>query len=155
YRQRYEQRSDLSKVTVGQFIETENGARVFFAEEPTQEGQEMGKVVARVIDPEWLSVITAQGARIQTETNGDRSLVLNDGHRYDLQPGQPKLRLIDFDSHGLPRESKSDAGSAEAVRRLAESQSKPRPTMSLLTDNNDKARLLIMWRMALPLAALN
>src|SRR5690606_16688380 len=57
YRQRYEQRSDLSKVTAGQFIETENGARVFFAAEPENSTDEMGKVVARVIDPEWLSVI--------------------------------------------------------------------------------------------------
>src|SRR5699024_8228071 len=33
YRQRYEQRSDISKITAGQFIETERGARVFFAEQ--------------------------------------------------------------------------------------------------------------------------
>src|SRR5690606_33594965 len=45
YRQRYEQRSDLSKVTAGQFIETEDGARVFFAEEPTTAGDELGRVV--------------------------------------------------------------------------------------------------------------
>src|SRR5690606_28018667 len=116
YRQRYEQRSDLSKVTVGQFIETDDGARVFFAEEPTQEGEEMGKVIARVIDPEWLSVITAQGAGIQTEANGDRFLVLTDGHRYDLKPGKPDSRLIDFERYGFRLESKADANSAEAVR---------------------------------------
>src|SRR3546814_1403882 len=83
--------SDLSKVTAGQFIETEDGARVFFAEEPTKPGEEMGNVIARVIDPEWHSVITAESARIQTEKNGDRFLVLSQGHRYDLKPGKPEI----------------------------------------------------------------
>ncbi|PLC51738.1 LPS export ABC transporter permease LptF [Pollutimonas subterranea] len=155
YRQRYEQRSDLSKVTAGQFIETQDGARVFFAEEPTEPDQELGNIIARVIDPEWLSVITAESARIQMEPNGDRFLVLNEGHRYDLKPGQSEFRLVDFDRYGFRLESSSDASSAAAVREEAERQIKARPTMQLFADNNDNARSQIMWRIALPLAALN
>lgn len=155
YRQRYEQRSDLSKVTAGQFIETEDGARVFFAEEPKNPDEEMGNVIARVIDPEWLSVITAQSARIQTEENGDRFLVLTEGHRYDLKPGKPDFRLIDFDRYGFRLESKTSATSIDAVRQKAESEIKARPTMQLVADDNNVARSQIMWRLALPLAALN
>lgn len=154
YRQRYEQRSDLSKVTAGQFIETENGARVFFAEEPENPQEEMGKVIARVVDEPWLSVITAESAKIQNESNGDRFLVLSEGHRYDLQPGKPDFRLIDFDRYGFRLESKSDAD-AEAVRQLAEQQIKARPTLQLFSDNTQDAWSQIMWRIALPLAALN
>lgn len=155
YRQRYEQRSDLSKVTAGQFIETEDGARVFFAEEPTRPGEEMGNVIARVIDPEWLSVITAESARIQNEKNGDRFLVLSEGHRYDLKPGKPDFRMIDFERYGFRLESKASASSIDAVRQMAESEIKARPTAQLFTDDNDNARSQIMWRLALPLAALN
>ncbi|MGB6104520.1 MAG: LPS export ABC transporter permease LptF [Pusillimonas sp.] len=155
YRQRYEQRSDLSKVTAGQFIETEDGARVFFAEEPTQPGEEMGNVIARVITPDWLSVVTAESARIQTEENGDRFLVLTDGHRYDLKPDKLDFRLIEFNSYGFRLESNTNESSAEAVRRMAESQIKARPTLSLFADSTDKANSQIMWRLALPLAALN
>ncbi|UYO94794.1 LPS export ABC transporter permease LptF [Pollutimonas sp. M17] len=155
YRQRYEQRSDLSKVTAGQFIETEDGARVFFAEEPNQPGEEMGNVVARVIDPEWLSVITAESARIQNEKNGDRFLVLSQGHRYDLKPGKPDFRMIDFERYGFRLESKASASSIDAVRQMAESEMKARPTAQLFMDDNNDARSQIMWRMALPLAALN
>ncbi|NYT85550.1 LPS export ABC transporter permease LptF [Pollutimonas harenae] len=155
YRQRFEQRSDLSKVTAGQFIETEDGARVFFAEEPTEPGQEMGKVIARVVTPEWLSVVTAESAKIQTEENGDRFLVLTNGHRYDLKPNMPDFRLMEFDSYGFRLESNASESSAEAVRRMAESQIKARPTLKLFTDNNDRASSQIMWRLALPLAALN
>src|SRR5690606_19179011 len=60
YRQRFEQRSDLSKVSAGQFIETDDGRRVFFAESPTRPEDELGRVVARIIEPDWLSVITAE-----------------------------------------------------------------------------------------------
>jgi lipopolysaccharide export system permease protein len=34
YRQRFEQRSDLSRISAGQFIETDDGKRVFFADSP-------------------------------------------------------------------------------------------------------------------------
>jgi lipopolysaccharide export system permease protein len=155
YRQRYEQRSDLAKVSTGQFIETESGARVFFAEDPTQEGDEMGRVVARVLDNEWLSVVTASSARIETAENGDRFLVLTEGHRYDLQEGKPDFRLFDFERYGFRLESSSDASSPSVVREYAESQIKARPTAQLFVDNNDDARSQIMWRIALPLAALN
>lgn len=155
YRQRYEQRSDLAKITVGQFIETEGGARVFFTEEPAQAGDEMGHVIARVIDTEWLSVITAKSAHIQEEDNGDRFLVLTHGHRYDLKPGRSDLRLFDFERYGLRLESKSDEDSIEAARLAAEQQSKARPTLQLLGDDTNRSWSQIMWRLALPVAALN
>lgn len=155
YRQRFEQRSDLSKVTVGEFIETEGGARVFFAEGPKQPGQEMGNIIARVIDPEWLSVVTAEGAHIEYKENGDRFLVLSEGHRYDLKPGQPEFRLVDFDQYGIRLENRSGVTSDEAMRRMAEASIKARPTEQLFVDNTDNARSQIMWRIALPLAALN
>lgn len=155
YRQRYEQRSDLSKVTAGQFIETQGGARVFFAEDPVNEGDELGKVVARVIDEQWLSVVTADSARVETQANGDRFLVLTEGHRYDLKPGQPEFRLLDFERYGFRLERSADATTPAAMREIAERQIKARPTEQLLRDNTEHANSQIMWRLALPLAALN
>lgn len=154
YRERYQQRSDISKVSVGQFIETEGGNRVFFAESPTQEGDELGHVVARVLDGEWLNIIAAERAYVQVEANGDRFLVLGEGHRYDLKPGTPEFRLFDFDKYGVRLESK-DALSPAAMREMVERRIKARPTEQLMQDNTDDARSQIMWRLALPLAALN
>lgn len=155
YRQRYEQRSDLSKVTAGQFIETENGARVFFAAEPENSTDEMGKVVARVIDPEWLSVITASSASIETEENGDRFLVLSHGQRYDLKPGASDFRLVDFEKYGVRLESKGGDSADRTIRERAAQQIKARPTEQLLSDNSPESLSQIMWRLAMPLAALN
>ncbi|TAL91303.1 MAG: LPS export ABC transporter permease LptF [Candidimonas sp.] len=155
YRQRYEQRSDLSKVTAGQFIETDNGARVFFAEDPSKPGDQLGHVIARVIEPDWLTVISANSARVETEANGDRFLILNHGHRYDLKPGKPQFRLFDFLRYGFRLESKNDAGSIKVAREMAERQLKARPTDQLVGDHTNQARSQLMWRLSLPLAALN
>src|SRR3546814_11984810 len=97
----------------------------------------MGNVIARVMDPEWHSVITAESARIQTEKNGDRFLVLSQGHRYDLKPGKTDFRMIDFERYGFRLESKVSANSIEAVRQMAEREIKARQTATLFMDNND------------------
>jgi len=155
YRQRYEQRSDLSRVAAGQFIETANGARVFFAQAPQQEGDQLGRVVVRVQQPDWLSVITAESARVETQENGDRFLVLSSGHRYDLKPGKPEFRTVDFEAYGVRLENRNQDMTPQVLRERAEEIIKARPTARLLSDNNRYAKAQIMWRVALPLAALN
>ncbi|MFA5609008.1 MAG: LPS export ABC transporter permease LptF [Alcaligenes sp.] len=155
YRQRFEQRSDLSKVTAGQFIESDDGARVFYADSPEKEGDELGNVIARVIDPQWLSIVTAQSARMEEQPNGDRFLVLSEGHRYDLKPGQAEFRMVDFESYGMRLESRDAGNTAETIRARAEQQIKARQTTLLFSDDNPESRSQIMWRLALPLAALN
>jgi len=154
YRERFQQRSDISRVSTGQFIETEGGSRVFFAEPPVNQGDELGRVVARVNEGQWLSVITAERAFVQVQDNGDRFLVLDDGQRYDVKPGLTELRLFDFDQYGVRLESKQDLSPA-ALRSRVQARIKARPTTLLLADGTPEARSQIMWRLALPLAALN
>lgn len=140
----------------GEFIEVEDGARVFFTEEPLDDGAELGKVVARVIDPQWFSVITAKSAHVQNEENGDRFLVLNEGYRYDVKPKTPWSRITEFEHYGVRLENRDEqATSSEQIRARAEQQIKARPTSQLLGDDTNRARSQVMWRSALPLAALN
>ncbi|HEX7386479.1 MAG TPA: LPS export ABC transporter permease LptF [Castellaniella sp.] len=155
YRQRFEQRSDLSRITTGQFIETDDGKRVFFAEAPKRKGDELGQVIARVIEPDWLSVITADSASIETEANGDRFVVLGPGHRYDLKPGTPEVRLLDFDRYGIRIESRTSPSAIEASRREALQEVKARPTVELLRSGDRESMSQLMWRIAFPLAVLN
>lgn len=155
YRQRFEQRSDLSRVTAGQFIETDEGRKVFFAESPTNPHDELGKIVARLIEPDWLSIVTAENASIRTEPNGDRFVVLGQGHRYDLKPGTPEVRVLDFDRYGVRIESRTDPAAIEAARQAALQEIKARPTFELLRGGDRESLSQLMWRLALPLAVLN
>src|SRR5699024_9479715 len=133
--------------------ESERGARVFFAEAPEDPDDEMGRVIARVLSPDWLSIIAAEKALIQLEDNGDKFLVLVDGHRYDIKPEGLDLRLFEFERYGLRMESKGS--SIEEARRKAEEQLKARPTLQLLAVDSSKSWAHIMWRLALPIAAFN
>ena len=156
YRQRYELRSDLSKVTVGQFIEVEDGRRVFFTESPEEAGDELGKVVARVLDEEgWVAVVTADSAHVETAENGDRFLVLNEGQRYDVLPNQTQLRLANFANYAVRLESRGEQNTAESIRAQAERSLKGRPTEQLIADNTDRSWAQLMWRLGLPIAIIN
>lgn len=155
YRERFEQRSDLSKVTAGQFAESDGGNRVFFAEDPTKPSDELGNVFARAIDPEWHSVLTASSAHTETLPNGDRFLVLGSGHRYDLKPGTAEIRLVDFERYGIRLESRAGVDPTADARAAAERSSKARTTMQLISDNTNSSWSQVMWRIAMPLATLN
>jgi len=155
YHQRYELRSDLSKVSTGEFIETEGGDRVFFSEEPLQEGDELGQVIVRVLGEEWHHLITAESAYTEIAENGDRFLVLRDGHRYDLTPGHGESQLFSFERYGVRMENRDEDTDPEVIRAQAERHLKARPTTALIDQFDQGSQAHLMWRLAMPLAALN
>lgn len=154
YQQRYQNRSDVSKIRAGQFIETNDGRRVFFANTPDQPGTDLGRIIARVISPEWVSIFTASSATIENKPNGDRFLVLGSGRRYDIKPGKSDARLFDFKKYGFRLESKNGISAAQA-RARAERKFKAQPTSMLVHDGSQSALSQLMWRLSLPLAVLN
>jgi lipopolysaccharide export system permease protein len=134
YRAHFELRSDLSKITPGQFLETEGGARVFFVESPSVPDGPLGQVFMRIIDPDWLTLITASSADTVIEANGDKFLVLGPGQRYDIKLGAPEMRLSKFDAFGARIESKDGEKSLETARERTLASRRSRPTELLLTD---------------------
>ncbi|GAA5236405.1 LPS export ABC transporter permease LptF [Verticiella sediminum] len=157
YRVRFEQRSDLSRVIVGQFGETSGGSRVFVAEAPEDPNDELGGVFVRELNEERgrISVVTSNGARVQVMDNGDRFLVLDQGQRYDVQPGSLETQLVHFERYGVRLERNDDTDAAAAARAEAESIVKARPTSLLLKDGDARAAGEMLWRLSLPLVVLN
>jgi lipopolysaccharide export system permease protein len=155
YRQRFEQRSDLSRISSGNFIESNNGNRVFFGDEPLQQTDEIGRAFVRIIDPQWHTLVTTESAHIETEPNGDRFIVMTEGRRYDFKFGTPEMRLIDFDRYGVRIERRAGRDARLEARRAAESSSKGRPSMLLIADEGTGSWGQLMWRIAMPLATLN
>jgi lipopolysaccharide export system permease protein len=87
-RERYEQRSDLSRVAPGQFQTSSNGQRVFFIDKAApQEGS--GRE----------SVTTAQAGRIEVGDQRGRQLVLRHGARTDLEADNGARTISRFDSY--------------------------------------------------------
>lgn len=155
YRARFELRSDLSRISSGQFLELDGGNRIVFVEPSQQDPDELGQVFVRLLEPNWLSLVSAASARTEIAQNGDRFLVLGEGARYDIKPGELTARVSTFDSFGVRLESKGGEKSLTEARNRALNNNKARPTELLLTDDTPHAKGQILWRLAIPLATIN
>lgn len=91
-RDRYEQRSDLSRVAPGQFQSSSDGRRVFFIERDSEDGRTGRNVFILTSDNGKESVTTAQRGHIETQ-GLDRFLVLENGQRNEenLQTGERSI----------------------------------------------------------------
>lgn len=153
---RYEQRSDISRVAPGQFRESANGQRVFFIDKGAQPGGLARDVFIRDETPAQSTLITAQSAQVQ-RIDGQRYLVLRDGHRYTHTPGQHNYTITAFAAldYRLDDSAAIDAVAPEkgsAVNWLTQ-PSRNVPTQFLLNPAVPAWLGELSWRIGVPLSA--
>jgi lipopolysaccharide export system permease protein len=90
-----------------------------------------------------ISVLVAEKGRQEIRADGNRYLILENGYRYDGNPGQADYRAIKYDEYGvlLPKPDVSD----EVTDRDAMT------TSSLLGSDDIRSRTELQWRLSLPL----
>jgi lipopolysaccharide export system permease protein len=88
----------------------------------------------RLIDPDWFSLITSNSADTVIQDNGDKFLVLGEGHRYDFKLGTPNMRIAEFESFGARIESKDGEASLKKAREDTLNSRRSRPTLWLISD---------------------
>jgi lipopolysaccharide export system permease protein len=148
YRDRYEARSDVSKIAPGQFLESNGVDRVFFVESANDLGDRVGNVFVRWVENGRLNVLTSGAGTVEEQPNGDRFMVLEGGHRYELLPGSPEFRLMSFSKYGVRMERKGSGA-------LDDPSTKSRTTMDLIQNPGLSAMGELLWRVSLPLLAIN
>ncbi|MCB1982443.1 MAG: LPS export ABC transporter permease LptF, partial [Rhodoferax sp.] len=99
-RERYAQRSDLSRVTPGVFQSSSDGSRVFFVERHGDAGGDARNVFVLAREGDVESVTSARQGRL--ETAGDtRWLVLASGQRNDVDAASGERTLARFEDYRL------------------------------------------------------
>jgi lipopolysaccharide export system permease protein len=146
-RNRYEQRSDLSRVAPGVFQTSRDGSRVFFVERNSEEGGVGRNVFILTSTGTKESVTTARSGHLETQ-NEDRVLVLDRGQRNDVDTKTGDKGLASFDSYRV-------VAWERAVRNAQEQPPKARQTYELLRDPNLKSQGELSWRFGLLLGAGN
>ena len=144
---RFERRSDLSRVAPGQFQSSSDGSRVFFIERDSEDGRTGRNVfiLSHVGDVE--SVTTAKSGRIAIEGD-DRFLLLDRGQRNEQNAKTNEKTLSRFESY------KVLAG--ERVLSGAENlPPKARPTADLLRTPTAPFQGELVWRLGLILGGAN
>ena len=146
-RQRYEQRSDLSRVQPGVFQTSRDGSKVFFVDSASQEGVQGHNVFVLTRQNGQESVTTARSGRIVT-VGADRVLRLEQGQRNDVNPSTGQASLASF--------ARYDVVVGESAVRNAESRPpKATDTLDLLRNPVPANQGELAWRFGLMLASAN
>lgn len=146
YRQKANSRSDSTLVSPGAFREAGSSERVVFIESIDEEKGGVKGVFVRVVADGLTSIIRAAEGRRVTAENGDRFLVLEQGKRYDLVPGNPELRAVEFARYSVRIELKEGYRSTQSTRQMN--------TLELVEKGDRASFAELVWRLGLPLSAV-
>jgi len=146
-RDRFERRSDLSRVAPGQFQTSRDGRRVFFIERNSDTGT--GRNVFILSTQGTTEAVTsARSGRIEVEGD-DRFLVLNDGERHEQNSATGEKGLSRFDSYRVVAGERilSTAGTALPPKAT--------DTLTLLRSPTPPNQGELAWRLGLLLGGAN
>jgi lipopolysaccharide export system permease protein len=157
-RDRYQQRSDLSRVTPGVFQASSDGQRVFFIERGSNAGAGVGANVgadaglARNVfiltqQERGEAVTSARSGRLESEGD-DRYLVLERGQRNDVDLNTGERTLSSFERYRV-------LASEKAARAAESTPPKATGTLELITKPTARGEAELTWRFGLLLGAAN
>lgn len=147
FRAELDSRDDTTRVAPGVFRESSGASRVFFVEGGgTSEDGRLESVFVQQSEGDQISVIASAHGSIRTEQNGDRFVVLDEGHRYDGRPGTAEYRVVEFERYHVLIESRRQA---EQTRRASTT-----PTAELLEQPTARHMSELAGRINAPIAAL-
>lgn len=146
-RERYQQRSDLSRVSPGVFQTSSDGRRVFFIERERADGGTARNVFILTQQDHGESVTSARLGRLEGD-GAARHLVLDRGQRNDTDTRSGERTLSTFDSYRL-------LANERAVRSADARSPKALPSSELLRARTPRNEGELVWRIGLALGAGN
>ncbi|MBI4997439.1 MAG: LPS export ABC transporter permease LptF [Rhodocyclales bacterium] len=147
FRQRMDQRDDVSRVSPGAFQESAQSERVFFVEGQIGEEGRVKNVFISSRQHGRLGVVAAAEGRTEIAANGDRFLVLENGRRYEGTPGAADYRVMEFERYSFRVETRESRGIVPTQKNMAIWELVEQPTPVNLGE--------LLWRVGIPLSALN
>ncbi|GAC1355483.1 MAG: LPS export ABC transporter permease LptF [Variovorax sp.] len=147
-RHKYEQRSDIERVTPGEFRESAGRMRVFFIDKDTPDGATATNVFIWAIERGLQITTSARSGRIE-DVGDTRYLMLNNGQRLE-RPLLPTsgLKISEFKVYGARAGGNPDSATDATPSRA-------RTTLALLGDPSNVSRGELAWRIGMLLAAIN
>lgn len=146
YRNRMDNRDDVSKVSPGAFNESAGSDRVFFVEAAEGDSSRVRNVFVSAVQQGRLGVMAAEEGYTETAPNGDHFLVMTRGRRYEGTPGTADYRVMEFRRYSVRVETKETRG--------VEVNPSSMRLIDLIRDPDRHNLAEILWRVGLPLSAL-
>jgi lipopolysaccharide export system permease protein len=146
YRQRLSARSDVSQVSPGAFREAKRGERVFFVESLAEDASKVGNVFVASVQDGKLGVVMSDTGYQEIAPNGDRFVVLEQGRRYEVEPGTPEFRVMEFERYKVRVE--------DGVAKPTDMSPNRLPLTDLILDGSNRAKGELLWRIGQPVSAI-
>jgi len=142
--------TELDTLVPGRFQSLRDGSRVTYSQELSADRSELRGVFMSEkrfssdgTSERGITVLVAESGRQEIQADGSRYLILENGYRYDGEPGEADYRAIQYDTYGvlLPKpEVAIEASEREAT-----------PTRELLGSSDPRIQAELQWRLSLPL----
>lgn len=147
YRRQLDSRDELSRIAPGVFRESANAERVFFVEGIAGDSSNVQNVFVTSMQHGRPGVMVSRRGFTETAANGDRFIVLADGRRYEGNPGEAEYRVMEFKRYAVRIETREAKSGQIPARGLS--------TQTLLEEPHQGNLAELLWRIGLPLGALN
>lgn len=141
--------TEFDTLVPGRFQTMKDGSRVTYVEGLSEDRGELANVfiTEKRVSPEGkdqgIAVLVAESGRQEIQADGSRYLILQDGYRYDGNPGQADYRAIRYETYGvlLPKPAvRGELSEREAI-----------PTRELLSSEMPQHKSELQWRLSIPL----
>ncbi|RKP44829.1 LPS export ABC transporter permease LptF [Trinickia fusca] len=145
-RARFQQRDEVSLLAPGQFRESAASQRVFFVEKMTPDQSHVENVFVTGTENGKVNVVVSQNGHTETMKDGSRFVVLENGRRYDGEPGKPDFRIMEFGRYGV-KITQQPVVNRPTTTGLS--------TLALLRHPTHDNLAEFAWRTGMPLMAIN
>ena len=138
---------DLTRMNDGTFYETDNSARVIYAEKVDHQQDEAKRIFIRTERDDTLQVIYARQANQSMDrTSGKQILVFTDGYLYEFSRTGDEGRVIQFEQSAMPLIPKENLRLKYRVKSAS--------TSSLAQSDDSEEIAEFQWRLSTPLATV-
>lgn len=146
FERQLESRDEIALITPGIFREFKSANLVVYVDSVNTFTGTINNIFLHSVEDGKDVTTVARAGSLQEEPNGDRFIVLQNGARYEGEPGTANFRIVEFGKLARriePAELRALPTSAKAI-----------PTLALALMDGRIERAELFWRLSVPLLAL-
>ncbi|WP_319243657.1 LPS export ABC transporter permease LptF [uncultured Propionivibrio sp.] len=146
YRGALNTRKDAGQATPGAFQESSSGDRVIFVEAVADDESYVKNVFVSSVQNRRVGVTMAATGHQEFSANGDRFVVLENGRRYEIEPGDREFRILEYGKYAVRIETKESRGVEVRPGNM--------PTLDLMRSDQPGHLAELLWRLGAPVSAV-
>ena len=138
--------TEISAVFPGRFQEFEGGYNVLYVEDISSDRKILSNIFISTTKPEDAIIVSRIAYQVIDGAEGDRYVVLEDGHRYAGTPGDADYVVTEFGRHGVLVEQSRGGQTAQRPETF--------PTLDLIFASDPPLRAELHRRLSIPVLTI-